>query len=72
VDFSKRLEDIRKMYRGDRDAKELLDQYKVDYVVIGPPEIREKLEPNLEFYKNNFPIIVQSENYYVFKSRSRN
>src|SRR3990170_3147254 len=72
VDFSKRLEDIRKMYRGDRDAKDLLDQYKVDYVVIGPPEIREKLEPNLEFYKNNFPIIVQSENYYVFKSRSRN
>ena len=72
VDFSKRLEDIRKMYRGDRDAKELLDQYKVDYVVIGPPEIREKLEPNLEFYKNNFPIIVQSENYYVFKVRRRN
>ena len=59
------------MYRGDRVAKNLLNQYRVDYVVIGPPEIREKMEPNLEFYINNFPILVQSENYYVFKIRWR-
>ncbi|MGH7801604.1 MAG: hypothetical protein ACREOW_13425 [Thermodesulfobacteriota bacterium] len=69
IDFNKRLEDLRKMYRGDRGAKNLLNQYGVDYVVIGPPEIREKMEPNLEFYINNFPILVQSENYYVFKIR---
>ena len=69
LDYSKRLEDLRKMYRGDRVAKNLLNQYRVDYVVIGPPEIREKMEPNLEFYINNFPILVQSENYYVFKIR---
>ena len=69
LDYSKRLEDLRKMYRGDRVAKNLLNQYRVDYVVIGPPETREKMEPNLEFYMNNFPILVQSENYYVFKIR---
>jgi hypothetical protein len=67
VDFSKRLDDLKKMYMGDSNAKDLLNKYGVNYVVIGPPEIREKMEPNLEFYKNNFPLIVQSENYYVFK-----
>ena len=69
VDFSKRLEDIRKMYKGDRDTRKLLNKYGIDYVVIGPPEIGLKMDSNLEFYKNNFPILVQSENYYVFKVR---
>ena len=69
VDFNKRLEDVRKMYRGGIGTKNLFSQYGIDFVVIGPPEIREKMEPNLEFYINNFPILVQSENYYVFKIR---
>jgi len=69
VDFSKRLDDVGKMYKGGIGTKNLLNQYGIDFVVIGPPEIREKLEPNLEFYKNNFPTILESENYYVFKVR---
>ena len=69
IDGSKRMEDIRKMYegyKGYQGTKKLLDKYGVNYVVIGPPEKRE-MKPNLEFYKNNFPILVKSENYYVFK-----
>jgi hypothetical protein len=57
------------MYRGANDTKDLLIHYGIDYVVIGPPEEGEKMEPNLEFYKNNFPILLKSENYYVFKIR---
>lgn len=67
VNFNPRLSDLRRMYRGSSGTRDLLAYYGIDYVVIGPPEEREKLEPNLEFYKNNFPILVKSKNYYVFK-----
>lgn len=66
IDGSKRMEDIRKMYEGHKGTKKLLDKYGVNYVVIGPPEERE-MEPNLQFYMRNFPILIKSKNYYVFK-----
>ena len=69
VNIGERLNDVRRMYRGANDTKDLLIHYGIDYVVIGPPEEGEKMEPNLEFYKNNFPILLKSENYYVFKIR---
>jgi hypothetical protein len=67
VNFNNRLRDLRRMYRGSYGTRNLLAHYGIDYVVIGPPEEREKLEPNLEFYKDNFPILVKSKHYYVFK-----
>jgi len=68
IDGSKRIEDIKKMYRGYEynETKKLLDKYGVNYVIIGPPEKRD-MKPNLQFYMNNFPILTKSENYYVFK-----
>jgi len=67
INYSQRFEDVGKMYRGDKDTKNLLNHYGVNYVVIGPPEFRENMRPNLEFYRDNFPILVKSKNYYVFK-----
>lgn len=69
VDYGKRLGDIGRMYKGVYETKKLLIHYGVDYVVIGPPEKRENMEPNLEFYMNNFPIFIKTKNYYVFKVR---
>lgn len=68
IDASNRMEDIRKMYKGYgyKGTKNLLDKYGVNYVVIGPPEKRE-MKPNLQFYMRNFPILIKSENYYVFR-----
>jgi len=68
IDGSKRIEDIKKMYKGYgyNDTKKLLDKYGVNYVVIGPPEKRE-MKPNLQFYIKNFPILIKSENYYIFR-----
>ena len=70
IDSNSRMEDVKKMYRGGEyeSIKKLLDKYGVKYVVIGPPEKRE-LNANLEFYLRNFPILVTSENYYIFTVR---
>ncbi len=68
INSSSRMKDVREMYKGREyeSTKKLLDRYGVDYVVIGPPEERE-LNANLEFYLKNFPILVTSENYHIFR-----
>jgi len=65
IDYREREKETAKMFQGDKD---LLRNFGVDYVVIGPSEI-EKFDPNEEFFKKNYPLVYQSENYSVYDTR---
>jgi hypothetical protein len=54
-----RQRDVLAMYRGDDQSVRLLRQYKVDYVVIGPQELREQAA-NLAYYQTRYPMVYQS------------
>ena len=45
IDYQKRKNDLAKIYLGDTNAEELISQYQVNYVTIGPLE-RENFQIN--------------------------
>ena len=49
VPFGPRAAEVKTMFAGGGNARELLRKYRVDYVVIGPPERREFPELNEPF-----------------------
>ena len=65
-DYSKRANDISEMFSGGIDAKNLLKQYKVDYVFIGPSE-RYTWKANEQFFDLNYPIVVETNTAKVYK-----
>lgn len=47
--------DLYRIYRGDKETKNLLEKYNVKYVFVGPSE-RNQYEVNEEFFNKNFPL----------------
>lgn len=66
IDSSDRNRDVRAMYAGGPSARLLLDEYGVDYVVIGPNE-REHFAANVEWYERTFPVAVESPLFSIFQ-----
>jgi hypothetical protein len=54
------------MYRGAKNALELMRQYRVQYVLIEQDKIRDFYE-NPRFFAARFPALYQSQNYTIFK-----
>jgi uncharacterized membrane protein len=71
LDYSQRERDIAAMYLGTPTAKNLIKNYKIDYIVIGPLEF-ERFKINRGFFIRNYPIIIDSEGTLVFDTRSIN
>jgi len=66
INYKEREKDVFKMLRGETGAKNLLKKYKVDYVVIGPPEKTTEIKANEDFYRENFPVFLEKYNYSIF------
>ena len=64
IDYLPRQADVAKMYQG---GGELLKQYRVDYVVIGPDEKTQGLEINETYFAANFPLIFDESGYKLFQ-----
>lgn len=60
--------DIHIMYGGGKLTENLLKQYKVSYVFVGPAE-KDNFNANLGYFEDNFPIIFQDSENRVFDVR---
>jgi hypothetical protein len=69
ADTKQREQDLRAILTLSPTAKELIESYRVDYVVIGPNE-KEKLGADLEGYRRGFPTIARTDSYDVFDVRA--
>jgi len=63
--FADRERDIKRIYAGAPDAENLLQQYKIDYAVVGPLE--RMLMPVNEQFFSRFPKVGQSGEYRLYK-----
>jgi hypothetical protein len=68
-EFRDREADVRRIYAGTSDAKELLNYYNVDYVFVGIAE-REHLHAQQSFFDANFPVLFKSSSITIYDSRN--
>ena len=71
IDFGERLEDVKRMYRGDATTDILLKKYAIEYVLISPEE-RNAMQANEEYFQR-FPLVAEvvgkEGEYRVYKVR---
>ncbi|MDP9365123.1 MAG: hypothetical protein M3Q10_13015, partial [Chloroflexota bacterium] len=65
IDHAQRERDLRAIYAFAPNAPQLLSDYGVNYVVIGPAERRE-LGADLAAYRERYPTVIRTANYAVF------
>ena len=70
LDSTRQEADLRSIYRFDTRAVDLLDEYGVDYVVIGEWEERE-LEANVAAFAERYPLKARIGEYRVFAISDR-
>jgi hypothetical protein len=63
--YQRREQALGAIFALTEDAPRLLQQYGVDYVVIGPDE-RQRFAGDLEGYRARFPTLLRTENYEIF------
>nr|MDP9211871.1 hypothetical protein [bacterium] len=57
LDFAQRESDVRRMYEGVPETPELLRQYRIDFVMIGPSErADEGYAVNEAFFRERYPV----------------
>lgn len=61
--------DIATMYRGGEPAEELLDQYQIVYVVIGPVE-KKDFQVNEVWFRERYPVVVSGQSLAVYQVRA--
>jgi len=66
INYGQREMEISKMFSGGKEAKKLLEKYKVDYAVIGPSE-KYDFKANESFYSENYPLIFLYQNIKIYK-----
>jgi len=66
LDYGQREADVKKMYEGGEMIKGLLENYGVNYVLIGPDEKGEFMVED-GFYVNNHELVYSQDSYQVFK-----
>jgi hypothetical protein len=67
LDYSRRSDDIRRIYSGGPDADALLRRYGVDYVLIGPSELA-SFKVNEQFW-SQYARLSQSGAYRVYQTK---
>jgi hypothetical protein len=68
VNYSTRAEQVKRMYQSPEELKELAAQLDICYVLISNYE-KSKYSADVEFFKNNFPILFHKEDIYIFDVR---
>jgi len=65
IDYHSREQHIATIFAGTDPALDLLHQYAIDYVVIGPSE-QHKYTPNQAFFTDHFSPILTTDNYTIY------
>ena len=66
--FAEREADVRAIYAGRDDARELLRYYGVDYIYLGPRE-RTDLKANHDFFERGFPRVYHNGEITIYDAR---
>lgn len=66
INYNKRAGDIGEMFSGDKNAKSLLEKYKVDYVFIGSSE-KNDFKANEQFFDQNYSLFLQEGDIKIYK-----
>ena len=69
IDYGSREKDVRTMFYGGKDTKNLLKQYRVDYVVIGPSE-KSNYSANETFFAKNYPLFYQQDQTKIYQIKN--
>lgn len=70
INYSQREADVRKMFTGDSQTAQLLNQYDIDYVIIGPGEVS-NFAANSDYYHSHYPLILNRNGQQIFDVRSQ-
>lgn len=65
INYDQRLNDIKIILNGGNQAKELVEKYNVEYILIGEQE-KSEFSVNTRFFEENFQKIYDRNNYQIF------
>lgn len=63
INYSKREQDLKSIYQGN---EQLMKEYKIDYIVIGPNE-KDVYQADINYFDTNYSLIQQTTNYKIYK-----
>jgi hypothetical protein len=66
LEYRKLESDVLKMFSGTSESLNLLQKYKVRFVVIGSQEIFD-FHANENFFSSRFPLVLQNSEYHIYK-----
>jgi uncharacterized membrane protein len=66
IPFAERERDVRAMYRGGKNAERLLQQYGIDYVIVGPVEYSE-FNADEGFFAAQYDAVIDEAGYRVYR-----
>lgn len=69
IKYGDRERDIKEIYSGSSLAMNLINKYRIDYVIIGPGE-RNDLKANELFFQKNLCLVKRTENYLIYSVKS--
>lgn len=64
-EYSRQEKEVFKMFEGGSEALKLLKEYRVNYVVVGPPSFQ-GFNANEKFFQEKFAKVFESSNYKVY------
>jgi hypothetical protein len=67
--YEQRLIDKKMIYEGTETSRELINKNQIDYVVIGPPEL--KAGANKQWFDSNYSPVLSLENYTLYDVRQK-
>ncbi|HEX8137887.1 MAG TPA: hypothetical protein VF544_09885 [Pyrinomonadaceae bacterium] len=67
--FQEREADVKAIYAGEAEARDLLRYYGVEYVYLGQKE-RDDLRANESFFEQNFAAVFRSDHITIYDTRS--
>jgi|GEM_PF-2540382 len=67
--YEQRLLDAKSIYQGNDASRELIKKNQIDYVVIGPPEV--KAGANKQWFDSSYPAVLTQQDYTLFDVSGR-
>ncbi|MEK7064304.1 MAG: hypothetical protein AAB973_01720, partial [Patescibacteria group bacterium] len=70
INYGPREADVRKMFVGDLQTPQLLTQYDIDYVIVGPGE-KNNFNASESYYSSRYPILLDWQGQKIFDVRGK-
>ncbi len=68
INYFQRQNEIKYMFTGDKNDEELIDKYKVDYVVIGPQEKSVSYGADTRYFSENYKLVFSNGSYTIYSA----